>query len=124
MKKYIFILLLIAGAAIAQNWSKLEVIFNSSFNSSKELQNPVSISGFYEQDRKVNPETPLGLKFLSDRLVEMYSGNEKLGNTVSYSVNGKSLDVTHSCGVWHMEIRGDRLYHKDLKCDFIKKYAQ
>lgn len=101
------------------NWSKMESVKDIVL---KQPPVPTSLSGFYEQDRSINPDSPLGLNFLDDNKVEMYSGSEKLGDTVSYTINGKSLEVKHACGVWKMKIRDDnKLYHEEFNCDFIKK---
>ena len=117
MKKWLF-LLLVVGLIVAFNWSKFEPVLKSF---SGQSSNPTLLYGFYVQDLPGNVSPRLGLNFLDETRVEMFSGNRKLGDTVRYSIQGKSLTITHACGTWYMEIRGDKLYHKGFNCDFIKK---
>lgn len=117
MKKLLLVLIVL-GLLVALNWSRVESIFKGFSEQSAEQ---TVLLGFYVQDIPANISPHLGLNFLDETNVEMYADNTKLGETVQYRIQGDSLVITHACGTWYMEIRGDKLYHKEFNCDFIKQ---
>ena len=118
MKKLLFVLIVL-GILVSLNWSRVESIFKDSSEQSAEQ---TVLSGFYVQDISVNITPRLGLNFLDETRVEIFADYSKLGDTsAQYRIQGDSLVITHSCGTWHMEIRGDKLYHKEFKFDFVKQ---
>jgi len=89
------------------------------------LQNPFKeFRGLYqEEDRKGPFGLRLlgsnGLRFLNDTQVDMLSSNgEKIGDTVNYQIQGNEIVIKHKCGVWYLEIRGEKLFHKEFKSYF------
>lgn len=62
-----------------------------------------------------------GVKFLDDTEVDMYTDGAKNGGTCHYVVNGDQIVITHACGVWHLDKRGDDLFNEELNWSFSKQ---
>jgi len=58
------------------------------------------------------------LKFLDERQVQMYGDGKVWGPMCTYEISGDDLVLTHACGVWHMEIKGDVLYQEEYGWHF------
>jgi len=113
MKK-ILLVLLVVGGAIYGNRGKLECFYYEW--SGKEKPAP-ELYGTYVQ---VPPGT-LGVCFYGGGRAEILNHGKRLGDPVSYVVSGRSVKITHACGVWDMQIRDGELYHKEYKSTFVKR---
>ncbi len=117
MRKLVFGLLVVGAFIVYQSVDFDDLLDRLSWNAGP----PITLSGFYEQEREDNLNPPFGLNFISSDTAEMYHGKEKLGNDVTYDIIRKKVIITHACGVWDMRYQDGKLYHKKYRCYFRKK---
>ncbi len=80
------------------------------------------VGAYYESKPPPAGGTHFGVKFIDGTVVELYADGEKVGTTVChYQMQGDNILITHACGVWHLDKRGDDYYNEELDEVFSKK---
>lgn len=79
------------------------------------------IRGSYVMEGATWGQPRLSLRFIDKQRVQMLGDGKAWGKNdgiCTYKINGDKLDLTHACGVWHMEIKGEVLHQSNEKLRF------
>jgi len=95
----------------------------SSGNSSAALAEIAQngIRGHYVMEGETGGQPRLSLLFIDKQKVQMLGDGKPWGKNngiCTYQVSGDKFDLTHACGIWHMEIKGEVLHQSNYGWQF------